>query len=210
MTERRTDNGQVVVITGASAGIGRALAQLYGRRGARVALLARGTDGLEGARRDVEAAGGRPLPISLDVADAEAVDAAAEQIERDLGPIDVWINNAMVSIFSPIRETAPDEFRRVTDVTYHGAVWGTQSALRRMQPRDRGTIVLVGSALAYRGIPLLTLHPQGWRTAPARLLGQVAGVLRRQGQPLVSLFHGCFRHLLLPVERKRRAASMAR
>ncbi len=145
---------QTVVITGASAGVGRALAQLYGARGDRVALIARGSEGLEGARQDVEAAGGRALVLRLDVSDADAVEAAAETIERELGPIDVWINNAMASVFSPIDEMTPDDFRRVTDVTYLGAVWGTLAALRRMKPRDRGTIVLVGSALAYRGIPL--------------------------------------------------------
>ncbi|MBW3613238.1 MAG: SDR family oxidoreductase [Chloroflexi bacterium] len=144
---------QTVVITGASAGIGRALAQLYGARGDRVALLARGTDGLEGARRDVEVAGGRALALPVDVVDADAVEAAAAEIERELGPIDVWINNAMASVFSRISDMTPDDFRRVTDVTYHGAVWGTLAALRRMAPRDRGTVVLVGSALAYRGIP---------------------------------------------------------
>jgi NAD(P)-dependent dehydrogenase (short-subunit alcohol dehydrogenase family) len=145
---------QTVVITGASAGVGRALAQLYGSRGDRVALLARGTDGLEGARRDVEARGGTALVLPVDVADHDAVEAAADQVERELGPIDVWINNAMASVFSPIADMTPDEFRRVTDVTYLGAVWGSLAALRRMRPRDRGTIVLVGSALAYRGIPL--------------------------------------------------------
>ena len=142
-----------VVITGASAGVGRALARLYASRGARVALLARGTDGLDGARRDVEERGGTALAVPVDVADHDAVEAAAEQVERELGPIDVWINNAMTSVFSSIEEMTPDDFRRVTDVTYLGAVWGTQAALRRMKPRDRGTIVLVGSALAYRGIP---------------------------------------------------------
>ena len=145
---------QVVVITGASAGVGRALAKLYGERGDAVALLARGSDGLEGARRDVEERGGRALALQVDVADAAAVEEAAVTVERELGPIDVWINNAMASVFSPIMETEPDEFRRVTEVTYLGSVWGTQAALRRMLPRDRGTVVLVGSALAYRGIPL--------------------------------------------------------
>lgn len=143
-----------VVITGASAGVGRALAQLYAARGARLGLLARGTDGLQGALRDVEARGGTGIAIPVDVADPDAVEAAAAQVERELGPIDIWINNAMASVFSPIAEMTPDDFRRVTDVTYLGAVWGTQAALRRMRPRDRGTIVLVGSALAYRGIPL--------------------------------------------------------
>lgn len=142
-----------MVITGASAGIGRALARLYGSRGDRVALLARGTDGLEGARRDVEEAGGIALSLPVDVADHDAVEAAAAAVERELGPIDVWINNAMTSVFSRIADMGPDDFRRVTDVTYHGAVWGTLAALRRMKPRDRGTIILVGSALAYRGIP---------------------------------------------------------
>jgi NAD(P)-dependent dehydrogenase (short-subunit alcohol dehydrogenase family) len=145
---------QTVVITGASAGVGRALAQLFGARGDRVALIARGTDGLDGARRDVEAAGGTALVLPLDVSDADAVEAAADTVERELGPIDVWINNAMASVFSPIDQMTPDDFRRVTEVTYLGAVWGTLAALRRMKPRDRGTIVLVGSALAYRGIPL--------------------------------------------------------
>ena len=152
MTDERTPS--VVVITGASAGIGRALARLYARRGASIALLARGEDGLAGARNDVEAAGGRALVLPVDVADHDAVESAAEAVERELGPIDLWINNAMASVLAPIRETTPDEFRRVTDVTYLGAVWGTLAALRRMLPRDRGTIVLVGSALAYRGIPL--------------------------------------------------------
>lgn len=147
------DNRQTVVITGASAGVGRALAQLYAARGDRVALLARGTDGLEGARQDVEAGGGQALVLPVDVSDHDALDAAAEEVERRLGPIDLWINNAMASVFSPIFEMTADDFRRVTDVTYHGAVWGTLAALRRMRPRDRGTIVLVGSALAYRGIP---------------------------------------------------------
>ncbi len=149
-----TNSAPVVVITGASAGVGRALAQLYGSRGARVALLARGTDGLEGAQRDVRDRGGEALAIPVDVADADQVAAAAEQIERDLGPIDVWINNAMASVFSPVREMTAEDFRRVTEVTYLGAVHGTLSALHHMLPRDRGTIILVGSALAYRGIPL--------------------------------------------------------
>ena len=124
-----------VVITGASAGVGRALAQLYAERGDRVALLARGTDGLAGALRDVEARGGIGLAIPADVADDQAMEAAASQVERELGPIDLWINNAMASVFSPISEMEPDDFRRVTDVTYHGAVWGTLAALRRMRPR---------------------------------------------------------------------------
>jgi NAD(P)-dependent dehydrogenase (short-subunit alcohol dehydrogenase family) len=148
----------VVSITGASAGVGRALARLYGARGASVALIGRGRDGLEGARRDVEAAGGRALMLPLDVADHDAVETAAERVEHELGSIDLWINNAMLSVFSPVSEMEPDEYRRVTDVTYLGYVWGTLAALRRMRPRNRGTIVLVGSALAYRGIPLQSAY----------------------------------------------------
>ena len=149
---------QVVVITGASAGVGRATAIRFGQAGAAVALLARGEAGLEGARRDVEAAGGRALAIPTDVADPEAVEAAAERIERELGPIDVWVNNAMVSVFSPFKEMEAAEFRRTTEVTYLGQVYGTMAALKRMLPRDRGTVVHVGSALAYRGIPLQSAY----------------------------------------------------
>ncbi len=145
---------QVVVITGASAGVGRALACAYARRGAVIGLIARGQAGLDGARRDVEALGGTPIVIQADVADAAALEAAADLVESQAGPIDTWINNAMTSVFSPVREMTAEEFRRVTEVTYLGAVNGTLAALKRMLPRDRGTIVLVGSALAYRGIPL--------------------------------------------------------
>jgi NAD(P)-dependent dehydrogenase (short-subunit alcohol dehydrogenase family) len=150
---RRT-NQQVVVVTGASAGVGRAVVRAFARRGADVGLLARGAEGLEAARREVEAEGGRAIVEPTDVADAAAVDAAAARIERELGPIDVWVNNAMVSVFSPVKELRPDEVKRVTDVTYLGVVYGTLAALKRMLPRDTGAIVQVGSALAYRGIPL--------------------------------------------------------
>jgi len=145
---------QIVVVTGASAGVGRAAVRAFARQGADVALLARGVDGLEGARREVEAEGRRALAIRTDVADAGQMEAAADRIERELGPIDVWVNNAMVSVFSPVKELAADEVRRVTEVTYLGVVYGTLAALKRMLPRDRGAIVQVGSALAYRGIPL--------------------------------------------------------
>src|SRR5205807_8796428 len=149
---------EVVVITGASAGVGRATAQAFGKRKAKVGLIARGRDGLEAARREIEAAGGQALVFPLDVSDHDAVDKAAGEVEKRFGPIDIWINNAMLSVFSPIMEMERDEYRRVTDVTYLGTVWGTLAALRRMKPRDRGTIVQVGSALAYRGIPLQSAY----------------------------------------------------
>jgi NAD(P)-dependent dehydrogenase (short-subunit alcohol dehydrogenase family) len=145
---------RTVVITGASAGVGRALAHVYGQRGANVALLARGEAGLAGAAADVEAAGGRALTLPTDVADAEQVEAAAERTEAELGPIDVWINNAMTTIMARTWDVTPEEFRRVTEVNYLGYVHGTLAALRRMRPRDAGTIVEVGSALAFRGIPV--------------------------------------------------------
>lgn len=148
----------VVVVTGGSAGVGRAAVREFARRGADVAILARGHDGLAAAAREVEACGRRALSIPTDVADARAVDRAAEQIESDLGPIDVWVNNAMTSVFSPVREMLADEYRRVTEVTYLGSVYGTLAALRHMLPRDRGVIVQVGSALAYRAIPLQSAY----------------------------------------------------
>jgi NAD(P)-dependent dehydrogenase (short-subunit alcohol dehydrogenase family) len=149
---------EVVMITGASAGVGRATAIAFARRGSRIGLLARGRAGLEGARRDVEGAGGQAIVCQADVADAAAVDAAAAQVEKAFGPITVWVNNAMASVFSPAVEMTPEEFRRVTEVTYLGVVHGTLSALRRMRPRDRGVIIQVGSALAYRGIPLQSAY----------------------------------------------------
>lgn len=147
-------NGKVVVVTGASAGVGRAAAIAFGRKGYKVALLARGAEGLEGARRDVEAAGGQALVVVTDVADHDQVEAAAERVERELGPIDVWVNNAMATIFAPLDQVSPQDFERATQVTYLGSVWGTMAALKRMKPRNSGTIVQVGSALAYRSIPL--------------------------------------------------------
>ena len=144
----------VAVITGASAGIGRAAALAFARRGWRVALLARGIERLRRAEREVREAGGEALAIQADVADAAQVEAAAERIERECGAIDVWVNNAMATVFSPFLHTTPEELKRATDVTYLGAAWGTLAALKRMKARDRGTIVQVGSALAYRSIPL--------------------------------------------------------
>jgi NADP-dependent 3-hydroxy acid dehydrogenase YdfG len=148
----------VVVVTGASAGVGRATARAFGARGALVGLLARGRDGLEAARGEVEAAGGHAIVLVADVAREDEVEAAAAEAEQTFGAIDVWVNNAMVSVFSPLKEMKADEFRRVTDVTYLGIVWGTLAALRRMLPRNHGVIVQVGSALAYRGIPLQSAY----------------------------------------------------
>ncbi len=151
---RNGKHKEVVVITGASAGVGRATAQAFAREGARIGLLARGRAGLEGAKRDVERLGGEAIVLPTDVSDSAAVEAAAAAVEAEFGPIDVWVNDAMCSVFSPIKEMTAEEFKRVTEVTYLGFVYGSLSALRRMLPRDRGVIVQVGSALAYRGIPL--------------------------------------------------------
>ena len=150
--------GQVVVVTGASGGIGRATALAFAARGAKVALLARGEAGLDGAARDVKQAGGVALPIPADVADPDQVEAAAAQAEQALGPIDVWVNVAFTSVFAPFSTIGPAEYKRVTEVSYLGYVYGTMAALTRMLPRDAGTIVQVGSALAYRGIPLQSAY----------------------------------------------------
>jgi NAD(P)-dependent dehydrogenase (short-subunit alcohol dehydrogenase family) len=150
----RSAKPRVVVITGAGAGIGRATARRFVADGDKVALLARGEEELEGAAREIEAAGGTALIVPTDVSDPDAIEEAADEVERELGPIDVWVSNAMTTVFSFFWDIEPDEFRRATDVTYHGAVWSVRSALKRMMPRDRGTIVLVGSAMAYQGIPL--------------------------------------------------------
>jgi short-subunit dehydrogenase len=148
----------VVVITGASAGVGRATARLFGRKGYDVALLARGEEALEAAKKEIEALGQRARWYKLDVADSEAVARAADTIEKEMGPIDIWVNNAMNSVFSPVKEMKPDEYKRVTDVTYLGQVYGTLAALSHMRKRDKGSIVFVGSALAYRGIPLQSAY----------------------------------------------------
>ncbi|PZT70270.1 short-chain dehydrogenase [Streptomyces sp. SW4] len=152
-------DARVVVVTGASAGVGRAVARAFGARGASVALLARGRHGLERAAEEVRAAGGRAaLPLEVDVADPEAVEAAAARVERELGPVDVWVNAAFTTVFAPAAEVTPQELKRATEVTYFGFVYGTQAALRRMRPRDRGTVVQVGSALAQRSVPLQAVY----------------------------------------------------
>lgn len=156
--EREGQKRRVVVVTGASAGLGRAIVREFAKKGADLALIARGVDGLEGAKREVEAQGGRALIFPVDVADAQAVERAAEETEQTLGPIDVWINNAMNSVFSPVKKMTPEDYKRVTEVTYLGQVYGALSALKRMLPRDRGSIIFVGSALAYRGIPLQSAY----------------------------------------------------
>jgi NAD(P)-dependent dehydrogenase (short-subunit alcohol dehydrogenase family) len=171
---------RVVVVTGASAGVGRATALAFARQGASVGAIARGEERLAATRLELEHAGGRAATVSADVADAAAVEDAAAQIESALGPIDVWVNNAMVTVFAPFERTEPDEFRRATEVTYLGSVWGTMAALRRMKPRDRGVIVQVGSALAYRGIPLQAAYC-GAKHALQGFLESVRTELRHDG-----------------------------
>jgi short-subunit dehydrogenase len=148
------DKQEVVVITGAAAGIGRAAVAEFAKRKACIGLIARGKEGLESARREVEAAGGKALVLPADVSHADEVEAAANAVEEAFGPIDIWVNDAFTNVFAEFTELTPEEYRRITEVSYLGFVFGTMSALRRMQKRDRGTIVQVGSALAYRSIPL--------------------------------------------------------
>lgn len=149
---------KVVVITGASGGIGRATAWEFAKQGAKIALLARGAQQLEATKKEVEEYGGQAITIVCDVADAQQVEAAAEQTENELGTIDVWVNNAMASVFAPFKEVTNEEFKRVTEVTYLGTIYGAKAALNRMLPRDKGSVVFVGSALAYRGIPLQSAY----------------------------------------------------
>jgi short-subunit dehydrogenase len=150
--------GKIVVITGASAGLGRAMVREFAKHGANIGLIARGIDGLNAAKQEVESYGGSALVTPADVANADAVEAAAQQIEAHFGNIDIWINNAMTSVFGPFKELNAKDYKRVTDVTYHGQVYGTMAALKRMLPRNNGTIILIGSALAYRGIPLQSAY----------------------------------------------------
>ncbi|MGN6155452.1 MAG: SDR family oxidoreductase, partial [Sphingomicrobium sp.] len=152
------ERAETVVVTGGTAGVGRATVREFARNGANVAILARGTDRLQAAAKEVEELGGTALAISVDVSDAEAVEKAAERIERELGEIDIWVNNAFAGIFARFLDVTAEEYERVTAVTYLGQVNGTRAALKRMMPRNRGSVVLVGSALAYRGIPLQSAY----------------------------------------------------
>lgn len=149
---------KTVVITGGSAGVGRAIAHEFAKKGSRILLIARGKDGLEVAKREVEDLGGRAWIYVADVSNAEEMNAAADFAEKNIGPIDIWINNAMVSVFSKVKDMTPDEYKRVTEVTYLGQVYGTQAALRKMKGRNCGKIILIGSALSYRGIPLQSAY----------------------------------------------------
>ncbi|HZD49503.1 MAG TPA: SDR family oxidoreductase, partial [Silvibacterium sp.] len=146
------------VVTGSSAGLGRAIAHEFAKQGARIGLISRDKDALDATAEEVKQLGGRPLAIAVDVSDAAAVEEAASRVERELGPINVWVNDAMVSVFSPVKEMQPDEYRHVTEVNYLGYVYGTLAALKRMLPRDKGTIIQVGSALAVRSIPLQSAY----------------------------------------------------
>lgn len=156
--KRQEFKNKVVVVTGASAGLGRSIAREFARHGATIALIARGQEGLNAAVQEAEQLGGKARAYSIDVANAESMEETAQNIEAQLGPIDTWINNAMVSVFGPLKEMNAKDFKRVTDVTYLGQVYGTMAALKCMIPRNSGTIILVGSALAYRGIPLQSAY----------------------------------------------------
>ena len=156
--DTKMKRNQVVMVTGASAGLGRAIAHGFAKQGARIGLIARNREALEACREEVEEMGGEGLVLPLDVSDAPSIEHAANRLEEAFGPIDVWVNNAMASVFSPVKKMTAEEYKRVTEVSYLGYVYGTQAALRRMLPRDRGTIIQVGSALAVRSIPLQSAY----------------------------------------------------
>ncbi|MFC4377689.1 SDR family oxidoreductase [Nocardia halotolerans] len=174
---------KVVVVTGASAGVGRATARAFAARGDKLALLARGEHGLAAAATDIGHRAAAVLPISVDMSDFDAVEKAAKQIEEELGPIDVWVNNAFITVFGPFEEMRPEEFHRVTEVTYHGYVHGTRVALERMRSRQSGAIVQVGSALAYRGIPLQSAYC-GAKHAIEGFTESVRCELKHRGSPV--------------------------
>ena len=179
----------VAVVTGGSAGLGRAIVRAFAGAGYDVAVLARGADGVTGAVADVRQAGRRGLGVECDVADAAAVEAAADRVERALGPIEVWVNNAMASVFAPFLQIEPADFERATAVTYFGIVNGTRAALRRMTPRDRGVVVQVGSALAYRGIPLQSAYCGGKHAMVGLTESVVTELLHDRSQVRVSMVH---------------------
>jgi NAD(P)-dependent dehydrogenase (short-subunit alcohol dehydrogenase family) len=185
----RGSNPQVVVITGATSGVGRATAARFAREGARVAALARGGDGLEAAAKEVDSLGGTAFPFSVDVAEPDQVEAAAAAVEERFGPIDVWINNAMTTVFAEVKDIRSEEFRRVMDVNYLGAVNGTLSALARMLPRDRGAIVQVGSALAYRSIPLQSAYCASKHAVQGFTQSLRCELLHRKSKVRLSIVH---------------------
>lgn len=180
---------EIVAVTGASGGVGRAIAHAFAKRGAAVGLIARGLDGLEDARREVIELGGTAITVPADVADWDQVEAAAQRIESELGPIDVWVNDAMATVFAEFIDVEPDEYRRATEVTYLGAVYGTRAALLRMLPRDHGTVVQVGSALSYRAIPLQSAYC-GAKFAMRGFTDSVrTELLHRKSQVWISMVH---------------------
>jgi short-subunit dehydrogenase len=180
---------EVVVVTGASAGVGRAVAREFGKRRARVGLIARGTDGLEAARKEIEAYGGQAVVLPTDVARADQIELAAAEVEKAFGRIDVWVNNAMASVFSPIWDLETEEIRRATEVTYLGTVYGTMAALKRVLPRDRGAIVQVGSALAYRSIPLQSAYCGAKHAVVGFTDSLRCELIHRQSQVHVTIVH---------------------
>jgi NAD(P)-dependent dehydrogenase (short-subunit alcohol dehydrogenase family) len=177
------DVSEIVVITGASAGLGRAIARRFAKEGAHIGLIARGEAGLRAAAEEVERMGGRALVLPCDVSDAAAVDAAAERVEAEFGPIDIWINNAMAAVLGEVVDTTPEEFRRVMEVTFLGSVHGAQAALKRMEPRGRGTIIQVGSALGRRGIPLQATYCSA-KHAVQGCFESLRTELRHRGSPI--------------------------
>src|SRR3954467_1638157 len=193
-------SSEVVVVTGASSGIGRAIVRRFAQDGARIGLIARNREALEDARREVEQAGGKALVLPADLADWDAVRSAAVAVEEAFGPIDIWVNNAMTTVFAPFKDVEPEEFERATRVTSLGTVWGTKAALDHMLPRNRGTIVIVGSALAYRGIPLQSAYcgakhgVKGFFESLTNGSGWMARCRRRRRRSPSTVRFQCWRH----------------